>query len=604
MQWGDRNDMAQRIEDYSIIGDTHTAALVGLDGSIDWLCLPRFDSGACFAALLGTPEHGRWQLAPVEKPRSVRRAYRPDSLVLETEFETESGTIRVIDFMTPRRAEPDLVRIVEGIRGEVTVEMELVIRFDYGWIVPWMQRVDDHLEAVGGPDALSLWTPVDTRGEGLTTHATFTVREGERVPFVLMWYPSHEPAPPPPCDALEALEETTTWWREWVSRCTYKGRWRDQVVRSLITLKALTYAPTHGVVAAVTTSLPEAVGSVRNWDYRYCWLRDATYMLYAFMVGGFTEEAAGWHFWLLRAAAGDPSTLQTMYGVGGERRLTELELPWLPGYEKSCPVRIGNAAVQQLQLDVYGELMDAMHLSRRAGITLNGDDWALQKALMGHLATAWRQPDEGIWEVRGPRRHFTHSKVMCWVAFDRAVKAVERFGMDGPVDEWRALRQEVHDEVCREAFDEELGTFTQYYGSHATDASLLMLPLVGFLPANDPRMIGTVAAIERELLWNGLVLRYRTDESVDGLPEGEGAFLACSFWLADNYALQGRIPEAEQLFERLLGVCNDVGLLAEQYDPVAKRLLGNFPQAFSHVMLINTARNLDSACGPAEERKE
>jgi GH15 family glucan-1,4-alpha-glucosidase len=506
--------------------------------------------------------------------------------------------------MTPRRSEPDIVRIVEGIRGDVTVEMELIIRFDYGWIVPWVQKVDGHLEAIGGPDALALWTPVTTRGEGMTTHATFTVKEGERVPFVLMWYPSHESASPPPCNAFDALEETTTWWRRWVEGCTYTGRWRDEVVRSLITLKALTYAPTHGVVAAVTTSLPEALGGVRNWDYRFCWLRDATYMLYALMIGGFTDEAAGWHFWLLRAAAGDPSTLQTMYGVGGERRLTELELPWLPGYEGSKPARIGNAAVEQLQLDVYGELMDAMHLSRRSGIALNGADWKLQKVLMRHLATAWRKPDEGIWEVRGPRRQFTHSKVMCWVAFDRAVKAVERFGLDGPVEEWRTLREEIRDEVCREGFNEELGTFTQYYGSKGTDASLLMLPLVGFISPNDPRMIGTVAAIERELLWNGLVLRYRTDESVDGLPKGEGAFVACSFWLADNYALQGRVDEAERLFSHLLSLCNDVGLLSEEYDPVSKRMLGNFPQAFSHVMLINTARNLDHAHGPAEERKK
>ena len=594
--------MSQRIEDYAVIGDTHTAALVGRDGSIDWLCLPRFDAGACFAALLGTPEHGRWKLAPREAVVAVRRSYRGETLVLETEFQTAGGTIRVIDFMTPRRREPDLVRIVEGVSGEVAVEMELVIRFDYGHIVPWVKQVEGRLLAIGGPDALSLWSDVPTTGVGLTTHASFTVRAGERVSFSLLWHPSHE-RPPLASAPAEALEETTAWWAEWIGRCTYAGRRRPQVVRSLITLKALTYAPTHGIVAAATTSLPEALGGVRNWDYRICWLRDATFLLYALMIGGFTDEAVGWHHWLLRAAAGDPATLQTLYGIAGERRLIELELPWLPGYEGSKPVRTGNAAVNQLQLDVYGELMDAMHLSRKHGITLDGDDWALQLALMKHLATVWREPDEGIWEVRGPRRQFTHSKVMTWVAFDRAIKAVEQFGADGPVEEWRRTRQDIHDDVCTKGFDAGRGIFTQSYGSPALDASLLMLPLVGFLPAGDPRMRATVAAIERELLWEGLVLRYRTDAEVDGLPEGEGAFLACSFWLADNYALQGRQDEAERLFERLVSLTNDVGLLAEQFDPVAGRMLGNFPQAFSHVALINTARNLDGARGPADDRR-
>jgi GH15 family glucan-1,4-alpha-glucosidase len=595
--------MALRVEDYALIGDTHTAALVGVDGSIDWLCLPRFDSGACFAALLGTSDHGRWLLAPEADARAVRRRYRPDTLILETEFETDGGAVRLVDFMTPRHGEPDLVRVVEGVSGAVAMRMELIMRFDYGRVVPWVRRLDGYLQAIAGPDGLALWTDVPTFGQDLTTRSNFTVRAGEQVAFVLVWHPSHLAAPNPG-DALSALEETTTWWREWVAHCSYAGRWRDQVVRSLITLKALTYAPTGGIVAAPTTSVPERIGGVRNWDYRYCWLRDATYTLYALTINGYTEEAIAWRNWLLRAAAGDPSTLQTMYGVSGERRLPELELSWLPGYEGSSPVRIGNAAVEQLQLDVYGEIMDAMHLSRRAGVADDEHAWHLQKALMRYLDTAWQQPDEGIWEVRGPRRHFTHSKVMTWVAFDRAVKAVERFGLDGPVDRWRGRREEVREQVLREAFDPGRQTFTQYYGSRELDASLLLLPLVGFIPAGDPRMRGTVNAIEEDLLWHGLVLRYRADPTVDGLPPGEGAFLACSFWLADNYMLQGRTGEAVDLFERLLALCNDVGLLAEEYDPSGRRQLGNFPQAFSHVMLVNTARNLATAHGPAEERKE
>jgi GH15 family glucan-1,4-alpha-glucosidase len=594
--------MPLSIEDYGLIGDTQTAALVGRDGSIDWLCLPHFDSGACFAALLGGPEYGRWLIRPDAAVLATTRRYRPNTLILETDFETDAGAVRITDFMTPRDDEPDLIRIVEGLRGEVRMRMELVIRFDYGSIVPWVRKMDGHLRAIAGPDALSLWTGVQTYGRELTTHAEFTVRAGARVSFVLMWHPSHTAAPAP-VDAIQELQNTNEWWQTWCGRCAYVGPWHEAVMRSLITLKALTFAPTGGIVAAPTTSLPECIGGVRNWDYRFCWLRDATYTLYALMIGGYTEEAGAWRNWLLRAVAGDPSSLHIMYGMHGERRLTELELPWLPGYQNSRPVRVGNAASIQLQLDVYGEVMDSLHVARRAGLADDADAWALQQALLGHLEQAWHEPDEGIWEVRGPRRHFTHSKVMAWVAFDRAVKAVERYGGSGAVDRWRQCRDEVHGEVCREGFDVDRNTFTQYYGSKELDASLLMIPLVGFLPATDPRVLGTVAAIERELMWKGFVQRYFTREHIDGLPPGEGAFLACTFWLADNYALEGRRDEAVQIFERLLSLRNDLGLLAEQYDPEQKRQLGNFPQAFSHVMLINTARNLARAHGPAEERK-
>lgn len=593
--------MAARIEDYALIGDCQTAALVGRDGSIDWLCLPRFDSPACFAALLGTPAHGRWLLAPAGEVRTVRRRYRDDTLVLETEYETPDGAVACVDCMPPRSTAPDLVRLVEGRRGRVPMRMELVIRLDYGSRVPWVRRVEDGVVAVAGPDALRLHTPVALRGEDLRTIAEFTVAEGQRVPFTLTWHDSHLPEPPPR-DPEEAVRATEGWWREWCGRCTYEGEWREAVVRSLITLKALTYALTGGLVAAVTTSLPEQLGGPRNWDYRYCWLRDATFMLYALLTGGYVEEARAWREWLLRAVAGAPSQARIMYGLAGERWLPELELSWLPGYEGAQPVRVGNAASDQFQLDVYGEVMDALHFARRAGLPPDESAWRLQRALVQFVESAWERPDESIWEVRGPRRHFTHSKVMAWVAVDRAVKAVERFGLDGPVERWRRIRDRMHADVCRHGFDADLNAFVQYYGAKDLDASLLMIPLVGFLPATDARVLGTVKAIQEKLMVDGFVQRYATSPALDGLPPGEGAFLACTFWLADNLALQGRSGEARDVFERLLGIRNDVGLLSEQYDPVARRLIGNFPQAFSHVGLINTARNLTRRSGRAEDR--
>jgi GH15 family glucan-1,4-alpha-glucosidase len=595
-----------RIEEYGLVGDTQTAALIGRNGSVDWLCLPRFDSAACFAALLGDASHGRWQIAPVEPVQNVSQRYRGRSLVLETEFTTASGAVRIVDCMPPRQEEADMVRVVEGVRGDVRVAMELIVRFDYGSIVPWVRKIDGVVRLIGGPDALSLWSPVPVVGADLTSHAEFTIREGERLPFLLVWHPSHQ-SPPRPIEPLHAVRETEQWWESWAGRCTYEGPWIEDVVRSLITLKALTFAPTGGIVAAATTSLPEKIGGVRNWDYRYCWLRDATFTLYALLESGFTEEAVGWRNWLLRAVAGDPADLQIMYGPAGERRLTELELPYLPGYERSRPVRIGNAAVNQLQIDVYGEVMDALFLALRSGVDTDRDVWALQSELIGFLERIWSEPDEGIWEVRGPRRHFTHSKVMAWVAFDRAIKTVERFGMKGPLDRWRAIRAQIHEEACREGFDAERLTFTQYYGSRELDASLLMIPLVGFLPASDPRVVGTVAAIERGLMRDGLVERYHTSaasEKVDGLPPGEGAFLACTFWLADNYVLQGRQQEAVRIFEHLLSLKNGLGLMSEQYDTFARRMVGNFPQAFSHVSLVNTARNLARAHGPAKDRPQ
>jgi len=592
------------IEDYALIGDTRTAALVGKDGSIDWLCLPRFDSAACFAALLGEPRHGRWLIAPANPVRRVTRRYRPGTLVLETEFTTDTGVVRIVDCMPPGELVPNVLRLVEGISGDVPMRLELIIRFDYGWVVPWVRKVEGTLVAIAGPDALSLHTPAHVHGEDLTSVAEFSVKPGQQVPFVLSWFPSHEPAPED-LDVSGLIEDAERWWRKWSDHCTYQGEWREAVETSLITLKALTYLPTGGIVAAPTTSLPEAIGGVRNWDYRYCWLRDATFTLYALMLGGYVEEAASWRDWLLRAVAGSPEQLQIMYGVSGERRLDEHTLDWLPGYEGSTPVRIGNRAVRQRQLDVYGEVNDALYQARKAGIEPDPFAWSIQRQLLEFLSEAWRQPDEGIWEVRGPRQHFTHSKMMAWVALDRAVKSVERFRLEGPVDRWRQIRDAIHAEVCAKGFDPGLGAFTQAYGSRSLDGSLLMMPLVGFLPPTDARVIGTVRAIERDLVEDGFVLRYRTHETNDGLPPGEGVFLACSFWLADNYAMMGRTQEARALFERLLSLRNDVGLLAEEYDPASRRLLGNFPQAFSHVGLVNTAYNLTPRqAAPAAERQD
>ncbi len=593
------------IGDYALIGDTQTAALVGRDGSVDWLCLPRFDAGACFAALLGDRGNGRWKLAPADSSASATRRYLPDTLVLETTFTTSTGVVRVLDCMPIRGEAPNVVRVVEGVRGRVAMHLDLVIRFDYGAFVPWIRRVDGGLQAVAGPDAVELRTPIATHGEGLSTVADFEVAAGDRVPFVLTWHRSYE-KPPRPVDAFGAVQETVRWWETWASQCVTVGDRRELVVRSLITLKALTYAPTGGLIAAATTSLPERIGGSRNWDYRYCWLRDATFSLYALMLAGYEAEAVAWRDWLLRAAAGAPDQLQIMYGPAGERRLPELTLDWLAGYEASTPVRVGNAASRQFQLDVYGEVMDCLHQARRAGIDHDPDVWSFQRTLMEFLEGQWREPDEGIWEVRGPRRQFTHSKVMAWVAADRAVKAVEQFGLDGPGDRWRALRADIHAEVCDRGFHRGRGTFTQSYGRPELDAALLMAPLVGFLPATDPRMVGTVAAIERELCEDGFVRRYAGDSlgGIDGLPGEEGAFLPCSFWLADNQVLQGRADEGRALFDRLAAVANDVGLLSEEYDPVAGRLVGNFPQAFTHVALVNTAHNLFGPASPARARSE
>lgn len=580
------------IEDYALIGDGHTAALVGRDGSIDWLCLPHFDSEACFAALLGTPEHGRWRIAPAgEASTSVRRSYRGDTLILHSEFECATGAVRIIDCMPLSNERWDVVRIVEGLRGTVPMRMELLIRFDYGAIVPWVRNHEGALLATGGPDTLELFTEVPTRGEGLSTVADFEVGPGQRQSFVLNYRPSHEPMQPA-IDAEQALRDTETGWLEWSGRSRYDGRWRDAVMRSLITLKALIYAPTGGIVAAATTSLPEQVGGMRNWDYRFCWLRDATFTLNALLLAGYTEEAVAWREWLLHAVAGSPADLQIMYSVTGKRRLDELELPWLPGYGGAAPVRIGNAASRQFQLDVFGEVMDCLHLARGAGLAPEPHAWELQKALLRFLGEHWGDPDEGIWEVRGPRRHFTHSKVMAWVAFDRAVKDAEHHRLDGPVDEWKRTRDQIHAQVCSQGVDAQRDCFVQYYGASHLDASLLLIPQVGFLPASDPRVQATIDAVQRELTHDGLVQRYATETGVDNLPAGEGTFLACSFWLADALALGGRYDEAEALFERLLGLRNEVGLLAEEYEPRERHMLGNFPQALSHMALIHTARLL------------
>ena len=583
--------MAAAIEDYALIGDCHTSALVGRDGSIDWLCLPRFDSGACFAALLGGPENGRWLLAPAGEVTASRRTYRDGTLILETEFETAEGAVRIVDFMPLSNERWDLVRIVEGLRGRVAMRMELVIRFDYGSVIPWVRRVGKSLVAIAGPHTLELASDVEVRGENMKTVADFEVAARERVSFTLNYHPSYDKRPGA-VDARKALASTARAWRHWSGQCKYRGRWREAVVRSLITLKALTYGPTGGIVAAPTTSLPELAGGVRNWDYRYCWLRDATFTLNALLLAGYHDEALSWRTWLLRAAAGSPQDLQTLYSVTGERRLDEYEVPWLPGYADSRPVRIGNAASTQFQLDVYGEVMDMLHLARAAKLPHEPAAWRIQCALLEFLERHWQLPDEGIWEVRGPPQHFTHSKVMAWVAFDRAVKDAEAFGLEGPVEKWRATAEAIHAQVLERAFDGERNTFMQSYGSPHLDASVLLIPQVGFLPPDDPRVLGTVAAIERHLVLDGLVMRYSTATGMDALPTGEGAFLPCSFWLANCLALTGRRADAEALFERLLAMRNDVGLLSEEYDPREGTMLGNFPQAFTHMALVNTAHLL------------
>ncbi|MEO7851931.1 MAG: glycoside hydrolase family 15 protein [Rubrivivax sp.] len=591
------------IQDYALIGDGHTAALVGRDGSIDWLCLPRFDSPACFAALLGTPDHGHWQIAPLAETRSVQRRYRPGSLVLETDSETDDGAIRLIDCMPLENNRLDLVRIVEGLRGTVRVRMQLAIRFDYGSVVPWVRNTRGAMLATAGPDTLELVTEVPTHGEHMTTVAEFDISAGERKSFVLNYRASHKPMPPA-IDAGQALRDTEARWREWSQRCSYQGRWQLEVTRSLIILKALIYKPTGGIVAAPTTSLPEHLGGNRNWDYRFCWLRDATFTLNALLLAGYVDEALAWREWLLHAVAGSPADLQIMYSVTGQRRLDESELPWLPGYLGAAPVRIGNAASKQFQLDVFGEVMDSLHLARSAGMVAEHDAWQLQLALLKFLSEHWQDPDEGIWEVRGPRQHFTHSKVMAWVAFDRAVKAVEVFGLEGPVDEWRRTRDQIHEQVCTRGFDSQRNTFVQYYGGTELDASLLLIAQVGFMASDDPRLLGTIDAITRGLAVDGLLLRYATSSGVDNLPPGEGVFLACSFWLVDALAVTGQRDAAEALFERLLGLANDVGLLAEEYDPRGGHMLGNFPQALSHMALIHSARLLSMSSDSIEHAGE
>ena len=585
-----------KIEDYAFLSDTQTGALVSRDGCVDWLCLPRFDSGACFASLLGNTENGHWRFFPEEEVQTTRRRYRGDTLILETELETKDGAVRLIDFMPPRGENPDIIRIIEGLRGEVQMHMELVIRFDYGQVIPWVRKRKEAggLEAIAGPDGLILRTPVETSGEDLTTVAEFTVAKGDRVPFVLTWFASHLD-PPKKVNADHALRDTEMFWAKWTKQFKRENRWRDAVMRSLIVLKGLTYAPTGGLVVALTTSLPERIGGVRNWDYRYCWLRDAALILLVLMRAGYRDEAESWRQWLLRAIAGSPAQMQTIYGVRGERRLDEHEIPWLPGYENSRPVRIGNAASNQFQLDVYGEVLAAMWQADRAGIKMTEPDWALMIELVKFLESHWQKPDEGIWEVRGGPQHFTHSKMMAWLAFDRAIKLVEDCGCAASENHhrWHKIRDQIRAEVCERGYNTKKKAFTQVYGSDALDASLLTMPLVGFLPATDERVRNTVEAIERELMEDGLVLRYRPQEcDVDGLPGREGVFLPCSFWLAMCWHLIGRKKEARELFERLLDLRNDLGLLSEEYDPRAQRQLGNFPQAFSHVALVGCARLL------------
>lgn len=585
--------MSLRIEDYGVIGDCHTAALVGRNGSIDWLCLPRFDSGACFASLLGEPENGRWLLCPQADRVTVTRRYRRDSLVLETDFELPAGdVVRIVDFMPIRGKVADVIRIVEGVKGKVPMRMDLRLRFDYGSITPWLRKSGEQYSAIAGPDKVTLHSPVRIHRNQSNLDGEFHISQGERIAFNMTWCPSHEEAPGP-LDAIRALHETEHWWRNWAESCKYRGRWRDMVVRSAITLKALTYKPTGGLVAAITTSLPESIGGVRNWDYRYCWVRDATFTLMALINCGYVEEARAWRDWLLRATAGHPAELQMLYGVGGERRLSEFELKYLRGYEKSTPVRIGNAASQQFQLDVFGEVADAAHqwLEMR-GPNHSEFGWALMDSMVRFLETAWKEPDEGIWEVRGPRRHFTHSKMMAWVAMDRAISIAKRINVDAPVDRWEKIRTEIHEEVCEKAFDKEINSFVQFYGSKLLDSAVLRMPLVGFLAIDDPRVKGTIKAIESRLLKRGFIQRYEDSPKVDGLPEGEGEFLMCTLWYADVLHMSGRIEDARDVFERVTGISNDLGLLSEMYDVDASRLVGNFPQAFSHVGIINTALRL------------
>jgi GH15 family glucan-1,4-alpha-glucosidase len=592
--------LSEKIENYALIGDCETAALVGRNGSIDWLCWPAFDSDACFAAILGTHKNGRWLVAPSDDIITISRRYLGDTLILETRFETKSGTVALIDFMPPRGKASDIVRLVRGLTGTVKMRMELVIRFGFGVDIPWVRRIDHSLLAIAGQDMTVLRTPAKTRGEDMTTVSDFEVRAGETVPFVLTYGPSHLD-PPEPIDPEIALQETETFWKEWCSHCTRDGEYHDLILRSLITLKALTFAPTGGIVAAPTTSLPEKLGGARNWDYRFCWLRDATFTLLALMNSGYTEEASAWHNWLLRAAAGSPSSMQIMYGIWGQRRLLEWEAGWLDGYEGAQPVRIGNAAHAQLQLDVYGELIDAFHQSRMAKLKLDDETWALECNVLNHLAEVWDQPDHGIWERRGQPRHYVFSKVMTWVAFDRGIKSAETFGFKAPLLHWRALREAIHRDVCHRGFDAEENAFVESYGSKMLDASVLLLPAVGFLPASDPRICGTIAAVEKHMMRDGFVLRHDPREVSEEKQPIEGAFLACTLWLADAYVLSGNLDKAQELFDRVAGVANDVGLLAEEYDSIARRQTGNFPQALTHIALVNTAHNLSAARHASEK---
>ena len=597
-----------RIEDYAIIGNMLSAALVSRDGSIDWLCLPRFDSHACLAALLGSPENGRWKIAPAAGGARISRRYLKDSAVLETRFETDTGVATVTDFMPASADEDqiDLIRIVRGERGVVDMSMDLTLRFSYGRVIPWVQRRDYGVSAVAGPDAIEITTRAPLRGKNMHTSADFKVAAGERVPFTMSYHPSHKQAQFTP-DSSQSLDETLAFWAEWVRRGSFDDMpppLREPVVRSLITLKLLSFGPTGAIVAAPTTSLPEEIGGTRNWDYRYCWIRDSALTLFALLNAGYRDEAEAWRRWLLRAIAGPPQQLQVLYGLGGERWLPEFEIPWLCGYEDSRPVRVGNAAADQIQLDIYGELLDTLHAAREAALQPHAEAWALQKVLLSHLEERWREPDRSIWEIRGEPRAFTHSRVMCWVAFDRAIASAEHFGLEGPVERWRRVRADIHEDVCANAFSAAKNSFVQYYGGDDLDASALLMPQLGFLPPHDPRVIGTIAAIERELVSGPLVRRYSTDTGVDGLKGDEGAFLACSFWLVDAYVLCGRLDDAHALFDRLLALRNDVGLLAEEYDGRGGRQLGNFPQAFSHIGLINSAHNLVKRKGPALQRAE